>query len=235
VDDLLPLNQHTYVRLTVKCLWDNLPLVLLAGGIFSLLCAPTVLLLILGLFAPAIIIGALTIAPAWAALLAQEDEIARGVKTSIHTMLAALPRLWVRSAGLGFLLWLQVVIALLTLATLSRPEVPLIVWLGLAADLLGLLLLVVLYLYAFPLLVQHEVGVWTAVSNAFVLASRHLNNTFGLLAMGVLFALAILYLSSGLLLFLPAIWGMFIVNNCRLVVDEEMGKDQGEPDDDRSV
>ncbi len=43
------------------------------------------------------------------------------------------------------------------------------------------------------------------------------------------------WLLSGLLLFLPAVWGMFIVNNCRLVVDEEMGKDQGEPDDDRSV
>jgi uncharacterized membrane protein YesL len=128
-----------------------------------------------------------------------------------------------------------VVFALLTLATLSRPEVPLIVWLGLAADMLGLLLLVVLYLYAFPLLVQHDVGVWTALRSALALASRHLNNTLGLLGMGILFALAILYLSSGLLFFLPAVWGMFIVNNCRLVVDEEMSNDQGEPDDDRSV
>ena len=225
MDDLLPLNQRTYVRLTVKCLWDNLPLVLLAGVIFSLLCVPTVLLLVLGLFVPAIIIGMLTIAPAWAALLAQENEIARGVKTSIRTMITALPRLWARSTGLGFLLWLQAIITLLTLAMLSRPEISLVVWLGLAADMLGLLLLIVLYLYAFPLLVQHDVGVWMALRNAFVLASRHLNNTLGLLGMGILFALAILYLSSGLLLFLPAVWGMFIVNNCRLVVGEEIGKD----------
>jgi uncharacterized membrane protein YesL len=225
VDDLLPLNQRTYVRLTVKCLWDNLPLVLLAGVIFSLLCAPMVLLLILGLFAPAIMIGMLTIAPAWAALLAQESEIARGVKTSIRTMVSALPRFWARSTGLGFLLWLQGAIALLTLAMLSRPEVSPVVWLGLAADMLGLLLLIVLYLYAFPLLVQHDMALWTALRNAFILASRHLNNTLGLLGMGILFALAILYLSSGLLLFLPAVWGMFIVNNCRLVVGEEMDKD----------
>ena len=225
MDDLLPLNQRTYVRLTVKCLWDNLPLVLLAGVIFSLLCAPAVLLLILGLYAPAIVIGALTIAPAWAALLAQESEIARGVKTNIRVMMTALPRFWARSTGLGFLLWLQAIIGLLTLAMLSHPELPPVVWLGLAADMLGLLLLVVLYLYAFPLLVQHDAGIWMALRNAFVLASRHLNNTLGLLGMGILFVLAILYLSSGLLLFLPAVWGMFIVNNCRLVVGEEMGKD----------
>jgi uncharacterized membrane protein YesL len=225
VDDLSPLNQRTYVRLTVKCLWDNLPLALLAGVMFSLLCAPTVVLLILGLFAPAVVIGILTIAPAWAALLAQESDIARGVKTSIRTMVTALPRFWARSTGLGVLLWLQVIIAFVTLAMLSRPEVPPVVWLGLAADMLGLLLLVVLYLYAFPLMVQHDMGIWMAVRNAFVLASRHLNNTLGLLGMGILFSLAILYLSSGLLLFLPAVWGMFIVNNCRLVVSEEMDKD----------
>jgi uncharacterized membrane protein YesL len=225
VDDLLPLNQRTYVRLTVKCLWDNLPLVLLAGVVFSLLCAPMVVLLVLGLFAPAIVIGVLTIAPAWAALLAQESEIARGAKTNIRTMVAALPRFWARGMGLGFLLWLQVVIALTTLEMLSRPEAPPVVWLGLAADMLGLLLLIVLYLYAFPLLVQHDTGIWVALRNAFALASRHLNNTLGLLGMGVLFTLAILYLSSGLLLFLPAVWGMFIVNNCRLVVGEETGQD----------
>jgi uncharacterized membrane protein YesL len=225
VDDLLPLNQHTYVRLTVKCLWDNLPLVLLAGVIFSLLCAPAVLLFILGLFAPAIIMGVLTIAAAWAALLAQENAIACDLKTDIRTMVIALPRFWARSTGLGFLLWLQVLIALLSLPMLSRPEVPLVVWLGLGADMLGLLLLILLYTYAFPLLVQHDVGVGTALRNAFILASRHINNTLGLLGMGILFALATLYLSSGLLLFLPAVWGMFIVNNCRLVVGEELTKE----------
>ena len=225
MDDLSPLNQRTYVRLTVKCLWDNLPRVLLAGVIFSLLCAPAFLLFILGLLAPAIIVGVLTIAPAWTALLAQENAIARDAKTDIRAMVGALPRFWARSTGLGLLLWLQVLIALLTLPMLSHPEVPLVGWLGLGADMLGLLLLVLLYMYAFPLLVQHDVNVGTALRNAFILASRHLNNTLGLLAMGILFVLAILYLSSGLLLFLPAVWGMFIVNNCQLVVGEEMGKD----------
>jgi hypothetical protein len=39
--------------------------------------------------------------------------------------------------------------------------------------------------------------------------------------MGVLFAFAVAYVSSGLLFILPAIWGMFLVNNCRMVVGEE--------------
>jgi uncharacterized membrane protein YesL len=225
VDDPPPLNQRTYVRLTLASLLDNLPLVLLAGVIFSLLCAPAFLLFIWGLFVPAITIGVLTIAPAWTALLAQENDIARDVKTDIRTMVSALPRFWARSAGLGFLFCLQLLFAYLTLPMLSRPQVPLVAWIGLAADILGLLLLAALYLYAFPLLVLHNVGVGTALRNALILASRHLNNTLALLGMGILFALATLYLSSGLLLFLPAVWGMFIVNNCRLVVGEELTKE----------
>jgi uncharacterized membrane protein YesL len=84
-----------------------------------------------------------------------------------------------------------------------------------------LLVLVTLFLYAFPLVVLHDVSTWLALRNAFILAGRHIVNTFGLLSMGVLFVLATLHVSSGLLFFLPAVWGIFIVNNCRLVVNEE--------------
>ena len=47
-------------------------------------------------------------------------------------------------------------------------------------------------------------------------------NTLGLLSMGILFAPAVLYLSPGLLFIFPAVWGIFIVNNCRMVVEEEL-------------
>jgi uncharacterized membrane protein YesL len=114
--------------------------------------------------------------------------------------------------------------ALLILPGLAQPEVPVVVWLGLAADALGLLILASLYLYAFPLLVLHDVDLITALRNALILASRHISNTLGLLGMGVLFAMATRYLSSGLLFFLPAIWGLFIVNNCRLVVSQELSE-----------
>ena len=218
------LGQHTYVRMTVASLWENLPLVLLAGLVFSLLCIPASLLFLLGLFVPALIVGALTIAPACAALLAQEGNIVRDVKTSIGTMFKALPRYWTRSVGLGLVVCFPLFVALLTLPMLSHPQVPLVVWLGLGADALGLLLLAVLYLYAFPLLVLHDMSVGTALRNALVLASRHIVSTLGLLGMGILFALACAYVSPALLFILPAIWGLFIINNCRMVVEEELAK-----------
>jgi uncharacterized membrane protein YesL len=218
------LDRHSYVRLTVARLWENLPLVLLAGLLFSLLCVPATLLAYANLLFPSIIVGAFTAAPAWAALLAQEAEITLGVKTGIGTMLRAFPRFWTRSARLGVLLAFPVSMFLLTVPLLARPEVPAIVWLGLAADLFGLFLLVILYLYAFPLLVLHDIGVGLALRDALALAGRYIGNTLGLLSIGVLFGFAVAYLSPGLLLVLPAIWGVFIVNHCRMVVDEAARK-----------
>jgi uncharacterized membrane protein YesL len=218
------LGQHTYVRMTLVSLWENLPLVLLVGAVFSLLCAPASLLFLLGLFVPALIVGALTIAPACAALLAQEGDIARDAKTNIGAMLKALPRFWARSAGLGLLICFPLLVALFTLPMLSLPQVPLVVWLGLGADALGLLILVALYLYAFPLLVLHDMSVGTALRNALILTSRYVWNTLGLLGMGILFALASAYVSPALLFILPTVWGLFIINNCRMVVEEELAK-----------
>jgi len=222
LNDPESLDRRTYVRLTAISLWDNLPLVLLAALVLNLLCMPAFLLFWLGLFAPAILVGALTIAPAWSALLAQEAEIARGVKTNIGTMLKALPRYWLRSAAIGLLAAFPLLAALFTLPSLARPQVPVVVWLGLAGDAFGVLLLLCLFLYAFPLIVLHDVGVRTAISNAFILASRHIANTLGLLSMGVLFIFATAYISYALVLFWPAVLGMFIVNNCRMVVEEEL-------------
>jgi uncharacterized membrane protein YesL len=222
--EITPLNERTYVWLTAARLWDHSFLLLLAAAAFSVLCAPAFLLFLSGAFIPALAVGAVTLAPAWVALLAQEADIVRGVKTHIGVMLRALPRYWARSVGLGLLTAFPLLAALLILPGLAQPEVPVVVWLGLAADALGLLILACLYLYAFPLLVLHDVDLITALRNALILASRHISNTLGLLGMGVLFAMATRYLSSGLLFFLPAIWGMFIVNNCRLVVSQELSE-----------
>jgi len=225
VEEERRLNRHTYVRLTAISWWENLPLVLLAGALFSLLCAPVFALLWLGLLAPAMIVGALTVAPAWAALLAQEAEIVRDVKTNIGVMFRALPRYWLRSAGVGLLMVFPLLAALLTLPGLGRPEVPIVVWAGLAADAFGLLLMVCISLYAFPLFVLHDVTLGNAMRNAFILAGRYIVNTLGILSMGVLFGFATAYASIALVFFWPAFWGMFIVNNCRLVVQEELGEE----------
>jgi hypothetical protein len=222
--EMTPLNERTYVWLTAVRLWEHLLLILLAAVVFSVLCAPAFLLLVSGSVIPGLAVSAITLAPAWVALLAQEADVVRDVKTHIGVMLRALPYYWARSVGLGLLAAVPLLAAALILPGLAQPEVPVVIWLGLAADALGLLILVSLSLYAFPLLVLHDVDLVTALRNALILASRHIVNTVGLLGMGVLFAMATLYLSSGLLVFLPAIWGMFIVNNCRLVVSQELSK-----------
>lgn len=216
-------NQHTYVRLILQQLWENLPLILLAGGVFSLLCAPAVLLFLVGLFGPAIIIGALTVGPAWAALLALEADIGRGVGTHIGVMLRALPRYWRRSAGIGLLAAFPLLAGLITLPNLSRPQVPAIVWGGLAADGLGLLIVITLSLYAVPQFVLYDADLRSALRNALLLSSRHIVNTTGLLGLAVLLSGLGLYVSSSLFFLLPAVWGLFVVNNCRMVVEEEVG------------
>jgi uncharacterized membrane protein YesL len=78
-----------------------------------------------------------------------------------------------------------------------------------------------LALYAFPLLILHDQPVRTALRNSAILASRHLINTLGLVSMGILALFAVLYLSPAMLFLFPAFCGMFVVNNCRLVLGEE--------------
>lgn len=220
------LSQQTYLRVTVAQLWENLPLLVLSGFVFGLLCTPVILLLFLSQFAPALAVGVVIIAPAWAGLLALAAKIGRGVWTSIGVFFRLLPRLWVRSTGLGVLFSVPALLGLLTLPILAHPEARLVVWVGLVADAFGELLIAALCMYAFPLLVLYNVGVGTALSSALVLASRNIGNTLGLLGMGVLFLLAAVYLSPGLLFVLPAVWALLVVNNCAMLVDKELATQQ---------
>jgi uncharacterized membrane protein YesL len=177
---------------------------------------------------PALVAAVLTVGPAWAALLALEDQIARDAQSHIGVMLRALPKFWLRSVGLGLLALFPVLMGLVTVPLAADPPVPLAVQVGLAADLVGLVLLTALYLHAFPLLVAYDAPLGVALSNSLILASRHLSNTLGLLGMGVLFGIAIIRLNLGLLLVLPCVWGMFIVNNCRMVMAQEAEDSKGD-------
>jgi len=220
VDERPPLNRRTYVRLTFTYLWHHLPQIVFAGLVFSLICTPTFLLFVFGLWALALIEGALAVAPAWSALLAYEAEIVGDVPTTIWVMVKALAHYWGRSVGLGLLNVFPLLAAYLTLPALMQPDVSPITWLGLATDALALLVVFNLSLYAFPLLVLYDVSLGIALRNAFILSARYIINTVGLFSMGVLFILATVYLTLGLLFFFPAIWGIFIVNNCRMVAEE---------------
>ena len=76
--------------------------------------------------------------------------------------------------------------------------------------------------YIFPYLVQQpEISVRTCLRAALILASRHPINSVGLLAMGILFGFSVAYISLGLLLLLPSVYGLFIAANCLLVLDRE--------------
>lgn len=216
-----PPTGETYMRMTAYSLWENSPLLLLGSLVFTLLCLPAIALFMLGLLVPAALVAVLTVAPGWAALLAMEARISRDACPSIGVMIRALPRFWARSVGLGLMMLFPVCVGLFTLPLASESPVPFVVQVGLAGDAVGLAFLMALYLYAFPLLVLYDARLGTALSNALILASRHLNNTLGLLGMGVLFGLGIVRLNVGLLLVLPAVWGMFVVNNCRMVLTEE--------------
>ena len=57
--------------------------------------------------------------------------------------------------------------------------------------------------------------------NSVILPARHINSTVGMVALAVLCILATIYLSSGLMFVLPALYGMFVANNCRLVIEQE--------------
>lgn len=214
------LDRQSYVRLTVTHLWEHLPLVSAAALLFSAAAAPAVVLLYVGALLPALLAGAVLAAPAWAALLALEGEVGRGAAAGLSIMLKAFPRFWTRAARLGLLMAFPAAMLALTLPLMGQTVVSHLVWLGIAADLFGLVLAVVLSLYAFPLLVLYDAPVILCLRDAFALAGRHVGNTFGLVSMGVLFGFAVVRVSPALALGLPAVWGIFIVNHCRMVVDE---------------
>jgi uncharacterized membrane protein YesL len=215
------LTTQTYVQLTASSLWENLPLVLLGGLVFSLCCAPAFVLLMLDLLFPALIAAVLLLGPGWSALLALEAAMLQSRPASLATMLYAFRHFGRRSVRLSLVAALPIKALLLILRLFAQPMVPLLAWFGLAAGALGALVALALAIYAFPLFVLHEEEVRNALHNSLLLASRHLMKTLGLVAMGVLALFAICYISPGVMFVLPAICGVFIVNNCRLVLLQE--------------
>jgi uncharacterized membrane protein YesL len=219
--DLPELTPQNYVQHTSLSIWQNLPMIVASGLIFSLCCAPFAALAALGLVGPAIVVAIVTVAPAWAAMLHLESELAQGG----HVDFGVEGRMLSRYAGdsirlavpLAFfslgILWL--------LPALNEATVRPYTWVAFALCIVGFVGLSTFYLYAFPLLVQHDQESIMALRNGALLASRYAVNSVGLLAMGILCALAIRFFSLALLFFLPALYGMFVTNNCLLVVELE--------------
>lgn len=221
-DSNLPvLDEHTYVKETALALWEGLPRVILAGVLFSLVALPAVVLFWLGFTIPALVLGALTVGPGWAAATAMVARaVLREETCSVGDFFRAFGHFFGRGALLGGLL----AAAAGSLPLLARPPVPGVVWVGLAADGAGLLFLSILYVYAYPLLILYDAGLRVAMRNSFVLAARYFSNTLGLLGMALLLGLLAYKVSLMLLVILPAAWNVFVINNCRMVLRREFGE-----------
>ena len=72
-----------------------------------------------------------------------------------------------------------------------------------------------------PLMVLYEQDLGLALRNSLILSARYITNTIGMVALAVICGLLVGYLNSGLIFVLPALYGMFVVNNCRLVMGLE--------------
>ncbi len=213
------ITSHTYVLQIGQTLWSNLPQVLRGALFFNLACLPTLGLLALGLLAPALVVAAVTIGPAWGALLRYEIHMFQGSVSGSGVFFRAIRQYWLRSAQLSLLVLGPLLALWATLPALRTDAT--VVWIGLGANVLGVAVGVTLALYAFPCMVQRNLETRACVRDALILASRYPRNSLGLLGLGILFGFATVYLSLVLLLLLPSVYGLFIVANCLLVLDQE--------------
>lgn len=218
--ELPVVRNDTYVTLIAGKLWDELPRLILGGLFFSIVAIPAFVFFSLGWIFLSIAVSIVTLAPAWAALLAYEFPLLDDKVAKAQLFWNGLRRFWWRSVGLGAMAAFPLLSALLKLPLLQQAVIPTSLWISFAADCFAGSLLAALLLYAFPLLVRNDLGIRQTVHTAWLLMGRHLFNTLGLLGMGILFAFAIGSISLGLLFLLPAIYGLFVVGNCELVVQE---------------
>ncbi len=213
------LSPQSFLPQTVVATWDNLPQIIVAALWLNLCLAPAMVLAFLGLGAGAVIAAVLLAVPGWVTLQNFELELVQGKAAPLRMLLAAFPRFWTRSVRLGVLGLFLPVVTWLAGAWLTGTglAVPFLTLGLLASALVGS----VLVLYAVPLLVLYDHDLATVLRNSVILSARHINNTVGMVALAVLCILATVYLSSGLMFVLPALYGMFVANNCRLVIELE--------------
>ena len=221
-EDPDPLNTTNFVQLTARQTWSNLPMVAAGGLVFALASAPAAVLGFLGLFSFMIIALALLVSPSWATLLDLLMDVAADRPVSLSRMPHAFVRLWRSSVRISLLFVVPIVATWLLLPAFSQERVPAIMWIGLAADILALAVAWSIGLYAYPMIVAHDLPVLDALRNGVILASRHALNTVGMVGMAVLGMVAVGVIGIALILFLPALYGMFLVNNFRLVMKEEL-------------
>jgi uncharacterized membrane protein YesL len=215
-----PLTLLNFPVQTLAATWDNLPQLLVGMLWLNLWLAPALLAAFLGFGFGAAVAGALLAVPGWVALQHFALTLVEGKVAPLSSLWGALRHFWRRGVRLGVIGVFLPVLTYLA-ATGARPPGSE----GSAAavgiytvGMLGSLLVgSILIVYAVPLLVRYDQDLGTVVRNSLVLASGHITNTVGMVALAVLCTLAAVYLSSGLIFVLPTIYAMFVANHCRLV------------------
>jgi hypothetical protein len=223
MDDLrIQWTRDSYVPLVGQALWENLPQVIGSGLLFSLFCAPAFILFSVGYLAPTVLVGVITIAPAWSALLVCQRALLNGEAQPNRHFWPGLRRYWRRSMQLGLVAAFPLLATLTTLPLLQQEPIPRIVWLGLVADCFGMALMAALLLYAIPLLIETNEttcpNIFWLYRSALHLAGQHLFHTLGLIGMGILLGFAVVYISWGLLLIAPALFALFVAGNAQLAL-----------------
>jgi len=219
---------RTYLPFTARALWANLPMVILGGVALALLCTPAYLLIASGLFVPGILLALLTLLPGWMAVMAQAIALIREQPAGPGVLLRALGRFYTRGLLLGLLFCLPLAPSAIAVQLLGSAAPPGWVTPSLFANGSILAIMIAVSFYAVPLLVGHDQTLRQALRNGVLLAGRFAGNTVGLLAMGILLALATRYLSTGLVFFLPAIWAFFIASNALMAVREGLAQDRSD-------
>ncbi|MFZ4850504.1 MAG: hypothetical protein ACOYL7_15375 [Caldilinea sp.] len=214
------LTALTYLPETLRCLWENLPHLLAGSLFFSMACAPTFVLTVLGLPWLALLAAAGVAAPAYTGLLAFLGDLASDRPP--RTLLTGYRLHWLDSLRLAALGSAPLGLALATLPPLPPNLLSPLALFWVALLLLCCLVATVIFLYAFPLRALYPTRLGLLLQNSFLLAARYLTHTLGLLALAVLMGFAVVYASLGLLLILPAMLALFAVTNCLLVVRTEL-------------
>jgi uncharacterized membrane protein YesL len=216
-----PLDAHNFVLQTLRATWDNLPQLLVGMVWLNLSVAPALALALLGLDGLAVVMGVLLAAPGWVALQHVQSRLVQDKTVPALAFLGSLRRFWRRAMNLGALALALPVVTFLAAAGLGELASGLVAPVLVAGSAASLLVVSVLVLYAAPLLVLYDQELAGVLRNSLILPARHINNTLGMVALAVLCALAAVYLSSGLIFVLPTLYGMFVINNCRLVIEQE--------------
>lgn len=212
------LNRETYVPIVLRAIWEELPRVLGGGFLLSVCCVPAFLLFGVGFVAGFVLISIVTVAPAWAALLAIQLPLLSEESVLRFNFVQALRTYGRRASQLSLAMAVPVAAMLVTLPALQQPHVPLTIWLILGLEFFGIAWGGAVLLYAFPLLVYADGGVSATLRTSWILVGRHPFNALGLMGLAILLGFAITYVSLGLLFLLPAFYGMFVMGNCLLVL-----------------